>query len=382
MDRTQPEPDTKDWTWVLERPCPECGFVAASVGVPDLPALIADSTPRWLAALGAPGATSRPAPGVWSVLEYGCHLRDVHRIFAARLAAMLDEDGPSFANWDQDATAVEKDYAGQDPATVAAELAEAADAVTRAYALVTPEQYDRAGYRSNGSVFTVLTLGRYHLHDVVHHAHDIGWGGDPGAARVTRAAYDAHAADYARASADLPDSARSDVTEFAARVGAGARVLEIGSGGGRDAAAMEALGLRVRRTDVVPGFVEVLRAAGHEAEVLDPLTDDLSAADGPYDAVWANASLLHVARADLPEVLRRLAEVTRSGGVLRLAVKQGDGEGWSTHGSVPVPRRFTYWQPDALGAALEGAGWRVESSRSEVGGARGETWLEVAAVRA
>ena len=48
---------------------------------------------------------------------------------------------------------------------------------------------------------------------------------------------------------------------------------------------------------------------------------------GPYDAVWANASLLHVARGDLPMVLRRLAAVTRPGGLLRVAVKEGDGDG-------------------------------------------------------
>ena len=30
-------PDTKDWTWVLERPCPECGFEAAAHDVSDLP---------------------------------------------------------------------------------------------------------------------------------------------------------------------------------------------------------------------------------------------------------------------------------------------------------------------------------------------------------
>ena len=31
------EPDTKDWTWVLERPCPECGFDASSVSFDDVP---------------------------------------------------------------------------------------------------------------------------------------------------------------------------------------------------------------------------------------------------------------------------------------------------------------------------------------------------------
>lgn len=381
MESTQPEPDTKDWTWVLDRPCSECGFDAAGVAVQDLPSLLADSTPRWQAALRADGAVTRPEPGVWSVLEYACHVRDVHQIFLDRLTAMLTEDGPTFANWDQDATAVEDDYASQDPATVADELAAAATAVAAAYESVRPDQHARTGLRSNGSAFTVETLGRYHLHDVVHHAQDIGWGGDSGAARVNRASYDAHASAYAESSADLGISVRSGIDGFADRVGAGARVLEIGSGGGRDAAALEERGVRVRRTDVTPGFVALLRAAGHEADLLDPLIDDLSSPDGLYDAVWANASLLHVARADLPTVMRRLAGVTREEGVLHLALKQGDGDGWSTHGSVPLPRRFTYWQPEPLTVILEAAGWSVEGLRSEVGGRRNETWLEVTAVR-
>ena len=125
------------------------------------------------------------------------------------------------------------------------------------------------------------------------------------------------------------------------RLAPGALVLEVGSGGGRDARELEGRGLRVRRTDVAPAFVELLRADGHDADVLDPLTDDLADDRGPYDAVWANASLLHVDRADLPVVLARLADSVRPGGVLRMAVKEGDGAGWSTHGSIGVPRRFT-----------------------------------------
>ena len=73
-------------------------------------------------------------------------------------------------------------------------------------------------------------------------------------------------------------------------------MLEIGTGGGRDAALMEQLGLRVRRTDITPAFVAILREQGHEADLIDPLVDDLTSPDGAYDAVWANASLLHVAR--------------------------------------------------------------------------------------
>jgi hypothetical protein len=168
------EPDTKDWTWVLTRACPECGFDPASVSKEQLAELVHDNTRGWYGALDGPDAAVRPAANVWSPLEYACHVRDVHRLFADRLALMLEQDDPQFANWDQDVTAVESRYAEQDPATVSVELVEAAADVAGVYAGVTDEQWQRPGTRSNGSTFTVETLGVYHLHDVAHHLHDIG----------------------------------------------------------------------------------------------------------------------------------------------------------------------------------------------------------------
>jgi hypothetical protein len=96
--------------------------------------------------------------------------------------------------------------------------------------------------------------------------------------------------------------------------------------------------------------------------------------------VWASASLIHVRREDLPEVLRRLAAVTATGGAFHLAVKEGDGARFSTHGHVAAPRHFTYWREEPLRAALDAAGWTVDTvdrSTSE----RGEGWLDVLARR-
>ena len=195
-------------------------------------------------------------------------------------------------------------------------------------------------------------------------------------------AYDLDAAAYAANGATMPDSVRRDLEAFAEHLGAGARVLEIGSGGGRDARLMEELGLRVRRTDITPGFVSLLREQGHDADVLDPLTDDLGSPDGPYDAVWANACLLHVDRADLPTVLTRLAAVSRPGALLRISVKEGDGEGWSTHGSIGNPRHFTYWRGEALREVVGFAGWHDVEIQRQAGMKNDESWLEVSAVRA
>lgn len=167
------EPDTKDWTWVLQQACPECGFDATAVDPRSIGATVRALVPRWEAALARDDVRDRPEPATWSTLEYGAHVRDVFRVMDLRLALMLEHDDPQFANWDQDATAVAERYDLQDPALVAHELGGAAAVLADRYDSVPDDAWQRPGRRSNGSVFTVDTLGRYMLHDVLHHLHDV-----------------------------------------------------------------------------------------------------------------------------------------------------------------------------------------------------------------
>ena len=166
-------PDTKDWTWTLERACPECGFEASAVSGPDVAFRTLTLTAPWELVLARADARDRPVPSVWSPLEYACHVRDVCRVFEDRVRLMLDHDDPRFANWNQDETAVEGRYAAQDPGTVAAELRVAAARTSTAFATVGEDQWGRPGRRSNGTTFTVLTLGQYFLHDLAHHLVDV-----------------------------------------------------------------------------------------------------------------------------------------------------------------------------------------------------------------
>lgn len=171
-----PDPDDKDWTFVLERPCPECGFVAADIDVAQLPDRVAAAVAPWPEVLARPGCAVRPAPQTWSPLEYACHVRDVLVLFAERAELIRHEDDPLFGNWDQDATALEQRYWEQDPRVVADELALAARVNAAVWASVSADEWSRPGRRSNGSVFTLDSLARYFLHDIEHHLHDVGVG--------------------------------------------------------------------------------------------------------------------------------------------------------------------------------------------------------------
>lgn len=115
----------------------------------------------------------RPNAQQWSVLEYACHVRDVYRIFRERLGLMQTKDNPVFANWDQDETAVADQYELQNPTQVSAEILVAAEEMAAQLDSTTDDQWVRPGTRSNGSQFTIETLGLYAIHDSIHHLWDV-----------------------------------------------------------------------------------------------------------------------------------------------------------------------------------------------------------------
>jgi hypothetical protein len=167
-------PDTKDWTWVLERPCGDCGVDASAFDLSRIGGDIRALAAAWVPVLDRPDVAVRPDDATWSPLEYACHVRDVLRLYDERLVLMLTEDGPHYVNWDQDETAVTDRYGEQDPAVVASELVAAGEVLAARFDGVADDDWSRTGFRSDGAAFTVETFARYLLHDPRHHLHDVG----------------------------------------------------------------------------------------------------------------------------------------------------------------------------------------------------------------
>ncbi|MDQ4124238.1 MAG: DinB family protein [Actinomycetota bacterium] len=166
-------PDTKDWTWVLERRCEECGFEASAFPRDQVGAMVRANAAEWRDLLALPEARMRPSDDRWSCLEYACHVRDVFRLYDRRLRMMLAEEDPLYPNWDQDEAAVSGGYDREDPARVADEIETAAEALARRFDGVQVDQWLRPGRRSDGAAFTVESFARYFVHDPIHHLADV-----------------------------------------------------------------------------------------------------------------------------------------------------------------------------------------------------------------
>ena len=117
----------------------------------------------------------------------------------------------------------------------------------------------------------------------------------------------------------------SRIDPFVAGLKPGARVLELGCGGGQDSEEMLRRGFDVVPTDGSPELAaEAALRLGRPVGVL--LFEDLEEV-AAYDGVWAHACLLHAPRPALPGIIERIHRALRPGGVLYASFKAGKAEG-------------------------------------------------------
>lgn len=147
-------------------------------------------------------------------------------------------------------------------------------------------------------------------------------------------------------------SRHARMTRFLAPLAPGAKILELGCGAGGDTAEMLARGFDVRATDGSPELADIAaRRLGRPVETL--LFGDLDEVEA-YDAVWANACLLHVPREQLGDILARIRRALRPAGYFYASYKTGEAEGRDT-----LNRYYNYPSEDWLRATYAQAGtWR------------------------
>ena len=168
--------------------------------------------------------------------------------------------------------------------------------------------------------------------------------------------YAAQADEYAA----MTDNANADDPTLAAvidAIPANGHVLDLGCGPGAAAGEMAQAGLQVTATDAVPEMVAL--AAQHAGVNAVCATFNDIEGDDLYDGIWANFSLLHAPKADMPRHLAALSKSLKANGVFHIGLKEGTGEKRDGIG-----RQYSYYELDELTALLEDAGLTVQEHTS------------------
>jgi len=156
--------------------CDACALAYPEQGIGDAVSVIAGLPATVREAVGAiPPELHRvrPGPGVWSVAEYVCHLRDVYISFTIRLHRVRTEHEPALEPMFNDLRARRFRYNDRDLAAMLDELEAAAAGFCDEVARTGEHDWGRVGTRLPGEQRTARWLVRQAMHEGVHHLGDI-----------------------------------------------------------------------------------------------------------------------------------------------------------------------------------------------------------------
>lgn len=200
--------------------------------------------------------------------------------------------------------------------------------------------------------------------------------------QVTKNAYDVIADEYAKRDNRVIDET-SEMQEirnaFVALLPPDAKILDIGSGAGRDTRYFFEKGFTVTGIDFSKEMIRKAKERSPDIEFQEMDFENIDFPDAFFDVVWANASLHHVPKRSLPPILKNIHRVLKPNGCFFLRVKHGDFDGMreaQKYGKT-VRRHFSYYLTEEMEKLLRAAGFSVEKVQTTTK----DEWLDVFARR-
>jgi 2-polyprenyl-3-methyl-5-hydroxy-6-metoxy-1,4-benzoquinol methylase len=169
------------------------------------------------------------------------------------------------------------------------------------------------------------------------------------------------------------------IDENLAALDKNAKILEIGSGSGKDADYFASKGYTLELTDASQGFVSYLNNNGKQARVLNALIDDFGT---NYDMIFADAVFLHFTPAELKVVLQKTYHAVKPGGRLAFSLKAGQGDEVTTR-KLDSTRYFCFWQQRDIEKLLYNIGFEQVHTKviDDYRGNARPDWLLISAIR-
>ena len=145
---------------------------------------------------------------------------------------------------------------------------------------------------------------------------------------------------------------KKESTLFLSHLPKGSKILDLGCAYGRDSKIFADKGYKVIGIDLSKELIKIAKKEVSQAEfkVMDML--ELDFPDNYFDGVWFNAGILMVKKEKAPEVIKKIYQILKPGGVLYINAKKGEGEGWSFDERYQIEKFRAYYQEDELKSLL------------------------------
>ena len=135
------------------------------------------------------------------------------------------------------------------------------------------------------------------------------------------------------------------------------KVLDIGSGPGRDGLLLKEKGISVVCLDASTEMIKMCEEKGLESILGDFAA--LPCDNKSFGGVWAYTSLLHVPKSEISKALSEIHRVLHNGGMLGLGMIEGNTEGYRESSGVTTPRWFSFYTKEEIEHLLAQHGFSV-----------------------
>ncbi len=179
--------------------------------------------------------------------------------------------------------------------------------------------------------------------------------------KTTIAAYDSNPSKYEERTKDT--SPTSELNTFIKSLSVGASVLDAGCAYGRDASIFASKGFNVAGIDLSSAFIKRAHELYPELAIQQADIRTLPMEDDTFDGIWCHATLLHLKDDDINKALHELGRVLKTGGVLFVSFKKGNGSGAELEDFTSDDERFYNNKLiETLQPMLESSGFKVVES--------------------
>lgn len=177
---------------------------------------------------------------------------------------------------------------------------------------------------------------------------------------ITRNSYDATAIEYQANTLKLHPEIEIKVQCFLSHLSSKSKILDLGCGPGRDAKYFVQMGYSVVGIDLSSKMIDIAQASIPEAEFLVADIENFSFVEKTFDAVWASASLLHVPKQTLPQIIDKIHNCLKTNGIFYLSMKKGTGEEFKPdHRFGGVKKFWAFVEEAELVSILETCGFQI-----------------------
>lgn len=177
--------------------------------------------------------------------------------------------------------------------------------------------------------------------------------------------YDVNVERFEKATQDFLAKHKVEEIEGFLRRVKGPLVLDAGSGPGRDSIYLRSRGLQPICIDLSREMIKRCKERGLVSCVGD--IESLPIRSEAFEGIWANMSLLHISKKNMPKTLNAMREILAPQGIFYISVKEGEGERMVSSDKYPGERFFAFYQAPEIEAMLNPLFKIEENYRKTVG---------------